>query len=501
MNAIRYFMIVVLSTVFLCSCSQNEILNEPDLGAFSSIKQEISINGNANENYSVSRSMVEKFLRLRGREVQVRQISPVIEDGDTLAFYVEYNEGWELLSADERISPVIAKSSVGRINWTDTINPGVKAARGMLNAVRDAKSGQNTNKSEMWKMLEPSDSACVVEHRLSKRIAHTPSGLRGEGSGKWIIVDTLYFENTTHTIKLINTHWGQEGPWGAQYQYNQYTPYQYNSNGNLQHTLAGCVAVAAAQAINFIKANQTNSDSIPYDVNMPYVENGVLSVNSFTNNWSILSQTDNVAKFLSYCGKLVNMSYGLNSSDASATKLKELLDLYHVGYSSDFGTSSNQYNYLSVCSSLLSGSPVLIAGKENSSSSSGHAFIIDGYQRIEWYTAIRYMWDPFYELTEWDIVFGDPTLLVGPMETGKEVEGDYSTYVYRDELSPVSSAVSFSMNWGWGNYSNEDNHYYLAYTSHAGSMPQTYNPYWVAGGNSYTFVQGMIYNLYNIYNN
>ena len=74
MNAIRYFMIVVLSTVFLCSCSQNEILNEPDLGAFSSIKQEISINGNANENYSVSRSMVEKFLRLRGREVQVRQI-------------------------------------------------------------------------------------------------------------------------------------------------------------------------------------------------------------------------------------------------------------------------------------------------------------------------------------------------------------------------------------------------------------------------------------------
>ncbi len=496
MNAIRYFMIVVLSTVFLCSCSQNEILNEPDLGAFSSIKQEISINGNANENYSVSRSMVEKFLRLRGREVQVRQISPVIEDGDTLAFYVEYNEGWELLSADERISPVIAKSSVGRINWTDTINPGVKAARGMLNAVRDAKSGQNTNKSEMWKMLEPNDSACVVEHRLSKRIAHTPSGLRGEGSGKWIIVDTLYFENTTHTIKLINTHWSQTGVWQS------YTPYKYNGYGILEHSAVGCVAVAAAQAINFIKSHSINTDSIPYEAYMPFVENGILSVNSFSNNWSLLSQPLYAAKFLSYCGKEMGMTYHLNYSEVSPEETKDLFDDYHIGYSSTpFSDTNNQYNYSTICSSLLSGSPVIVSGMSSSGSSYGHSFIIDGYQRIEWYTAIRYMWDPFYELTEWDIVFGDPTLLVGPMETGKEVEGDYSTYVYRDELSPVSSAVSFSMNWGWGNYSNEDNHYYLAYTSHAGSMPQTYNPYWVAGGNSYTYVRGMIYNLYNIYNN
>lgn len=496
MERIFKFIFIFVCSFVTVSCSQNGILYEPEVEKNPTIQQKL-IN-NEVENYSVTPLMVSKYVRLRGREAQVSQITPIIENGDTLAFYVEYHDGWELIAADERVFPVLAKSEEGHINWTDTINPGVKAVRGMLNAVREAKSGQNTHKSGLWKMLEPSDSAGLVKHSLPKRSSHTPSGLRGEGFGKWIIVDTLYFENTTHTIKLINTHWGQEGPWGAQYQYNQYTPYQYNSNGNLQHTLAGCVAVAAAQAINFIKANQTNSDSIPYDVNMPYVENGVLSVNSFTNNWSILSQTDNVAKFLSYCGKLVNMSYGLYSSSASATKLRDLLDLYHVGYSSDFGTSSNQYNYSTVCGSLLSGSPVLIAGKESSSSSSGHAFIIDGYQRIEWYTAIRYMWDPFYELTEWDVVFGDPTLLVGPTtETGKEVEGDYSTYVYRDELSPVSSAVSFSMNWGWGNYSHEDTHYYLAYTSHAGSMPQTYNPYWVAGGNSYTFVRGMIYNLYN----
>lgn len=51
---------------------------------------------NASDDYRVSKSMVDQFLKVRGKSRDVAQIKPIVENSDTLAFYVEFLHGWEL---------------------------------------------------------------------------------------------------------------------------------------------------------------------------------------------------------------------------------------------------------------------------------------------------------------------------------------------------------------------------------------------------------------------
>lgn len=470
------------------SCSQENSFF-PDVETMP-CKKTISIN---NADYHVTLNMIQKFLKMREKLDRVEMIQPIIEDGDTLAFYVRFNQGWELISGDKRVPPILARADEGELNWTDTINPGVNSIRDILNIVRESKLKYNQPLNDLWKFLVPAQSR-ALQGVSSNKDKNSVSNLRGEGQGKWICVDTIYVENTTNSTKLIQTHWAQDG---LLHEYKQYTPYKFNGT-TLQHTKVGCVAVAAGQAINYMKSKKSSdSDSIPFAAYMPYVEDGILSVSSYTNNWGLLNQTDYAAKFLSYLGKKINMHYGLNESSSTTEKIRDLLDDYHISYQSHFSSTSNQYDYSTVYANLLSGNPVIIAARDMTNDE-GHSFIIDGYKKLEWYAAVVYMWDPYYELTEWDVVFGDPTLLVGPVgEGGKEVEGDYSTYVHREVITSMGFDIYFSMNWGWGNYSHEDNYYHLVYSSINNQMPFTYNPNWYAAGHHYNYVRGMIYNLQN----
>lgn len=483
----KHKLTIIILGVLLLSCSQEDSI------LYDNVSKENLEKADQTMDYHVSQRMLNQFLHVRGKLCQVTETKPIVENGDTLAFYVQFNHGWELISGDKRIPPILAESEEGQINWSDIANPGINSVKGMINVVREAKLKSWQSVNAIWQAIEPSQDE-NSQFTTSKKGKGVGSGTRGEGQGKWICVDTIFVENTTHSSKLIQTHWAQDGLF---HEYKEYTPYKYNG-AVLQHTKVGCVAVAAGQAINFMKCKkESDSDEIPYSANMPEVADGTLSVTSYTNNWSLLSQIEYVAKFISYLGKCIDMNYGLAESSSTTEKIRDLLDYYHISYQSCFSSTTNQYDYSTIYSNLLSGYPVIIAAKDLDLNS-GHSFIIDGYRKQEWYAAYVYMWDPFYELTEWDVVFGDPTLLVGPVgEGGKEEEGDYSTYVHREVVTSTGFDIYFSMNWGWGNYSNEDNYHHLAYSSVNNQMPFIYNPNWNAGGYHFTYVRGMIYNLEN----
>ncbi len=64
-------------------------------------------------NYGVTRQMLSKYLNLAHKSAKVKSIVPVCKDGDTLAYCVNLDEGWKLISGDQRMPPVLAFSDEG----------------------------------------------------------------------------------------------------------------------------------------------------------------------------------------------------------------------------------------------------------------------------------------------------------------------------------------------------------------------------------------------------
>ena len=167
---------------------------------------------------------------------------------------------------------------------------------------------------------------------------------------------------------LITTHWGQGAP------YNNMCP---EVDG--QKCLTGCVATAMAQVINYHKWPQGNTSALDaytttnnYAIDMPQ-----LSPTSF--DWNNMTD-DEIARLMLYCGQSVNMNYGINESGAGRPD-EAFLNAF--GYSKSttiWGGKKFTAEHWEehIYNELVSNRPIYYAG--SSSSSGGHAFVVDGYK-------------------------------------------------------------------------------------------------------------------------
>ncbi len=64
-------------------------------------------------NYGVTQQMLNRFLNIVHKSAKVKSIVPVCKDGDTLAYCVNLDKGWKLISGDQRMPPVLAFSDEG----------------------------------------------------------------------------------------------------------------------------------------------------------------------------------------------------------------------------------------------------------------------------------------------------------------------------------------------------------------------------------------------------
>lgn len=74
--------------------------------------------------YSITVADVNNYIKGKmGGETKSASFSiePVINKRDTIMFLVNYADGWELLSADSRISRVIAKCDKGNVSLEDLL--------------------------------------------------------------------------------------------------------------------------------------------------------------------------------------------------------------------------------------------------------------------------------------------------------------------------------------------------------------------------------------------
>ncbi len=472
---------LIIGIMIVSSCAEQD-----DLLSIDHKKQEQNlIEKLPSSDFCVSREMVDKYLRITKKQELVNRVEPKVENGDTLAYYVEFHHGWALISGDQRLPQVLSQSEVGTVDWSDMNNPGIGAVRGMLNLVRETRLSDKTQKDPVWEILAPKPE--TAKERNLRKVPAPSNLVRGEGEGMWIPIDTLELSEVYTAPRIISTQWSQVNG------YNAYTPYAYNLQGSLEHTPTGCIATAFGQVINYMRGDNSGNHLIPSAVTMPEEAYGVLTVNSFTSDWSILNTTNGAAMFLSYIGKRMNFIYELLGS-APENFIQEpvsLLNYYGISVQ-----KQNNYDYNTVRGNVSNGMPVLIYARETDNPQTfGHAFIIDGYKEETSKMVIRYVWDPFYQLTEWDVSFGEGWRFISPATgTGKEVEGDYSTYAQMDfVISPIRTVRSFAMNWGWGGVS--DNIYHVAYYDN-GTTQTTYNPYWTSLYGTYRCVYQMYYNFF-----
>ena len=449
--------------VAMCACNDNALMNEPIQESETILSR--SGETTSAENYTVTPEMVCKYLNIARKGKTINSLTPVIENGDTLAYVAQYADtlGWDLISGDRRLYPVLANSEAGVLNLSDTINPAVGAVKGMIGIVKETKEKNDTLKNNIWKFLEPKEVKTI----------NSPQA-RGWGFGKWVALDTIYENNSYTRPHIIATKWGQDNPW------NTYTP---RINGI--NTKVGCVPVAVGQIIYHFRKNNHRDITLPSTVTFSNSYNGEpIFSDSTTSLWSTIElnrdavvniNNSSTPKFLSYIGKQMNSIYG-EETGTDIANIEPLLSQYKIAYN-----RLNVYNFYTILNDLEVSKPVFI-------SMSGHSFIIDAYKHSYERMYIEYEWDPNYELQEGDEVV-EP-----PMDASSSKDG----YAYREEEISYYESYSLMMNWGWqGNY---DNTSYLACTSSRWTMDESpvvryYSPHWTVNGHTYSELNFLLYDL------
>lgn len=172
--------------------------------------------------------------------------------------------------------------------------------------------------------------------------------------------------------------------WDQGYPYNQMCP--ADPSGTAGHAVVGCVATACAQLMYYFRFPEHGSGS--YSYYHPTYDTIQVDFSAATYEWSKMTDytytyNEEIAEISYHFGASVDMVYGPNSSGMYNHKAAYSLKT-HFNYSPEtqyvFRDSTN-YDWDSLLISHLDRKiPMYYAGWAAVGSSSGHAFIADGYE-------------------------------------------------------------------------------------------------------------------------
>ena len=192
-------------------------------------------------------------------------------------------------------------------------------------------------------------------------------------------------KNAKGVDPLITTHWDQ----GCYY--NEYCPATSGGwwgGGPCGHVYAGCVACAMAQVMKYWNHPTVGCGSHSY-THGTYGEQSA-NFGATTYQWadmpvSIGSHNDAIATLMYHCGVSVNMNYSASGSGAQSKDVETAMRSY-FGYCGAKYHEKSKYDldvWISMLKSELDLShPCYYSG---SSGSSGHAFVCDGYDEMDYF--------------------------------------------------------------------------------------------------------------------
>ena len=365
-------------------------------------------------NYFVSLEDVQAYTHFRKLESQnnginlsVTRIEPLGPEEDvTLCYLINYNDGWELVSADKRTPVVLAESDTGSLELEDIIPPVHSWLDSFLRQIQYMRNVQ-----ELEGLLDQNEMEQVADNlqfwsfvTCDKDFVEEycpPTKGQFDPDGYWdlisIVTDTVEYQVVNH---LIETPWFQGAP------YNSYCPYQ--SSSSTVRSPAGCVAVATGQVAhylhNYIGYPQTAPLTAFCDAQVPspstYYLAGAGDTHMYvadlsTSAWSMMSYDSSYrAKLIAEIGIVMGMKYHDNYAEVSPSNLPSYY-FYPSGISCEHVHLNNDSGFATLYNNILNGYPVIASATQvETQPSSEHTFVIDGYKNEHVRITATYAWVP-----------------------------------------------------------------------------------------------------------
>ncbi|MBO7562838.1 MAG: C10 family peptidase [Bacteroidales bacterium] len=394
--------LLMICCTLLCaiSCSVDSITDKVSESIDSS-NGLIEASPQTNSSFSVTPSMLNKYLKLFCKKKKPDIIVPIIENGEVLAYYVQYadNKGWDLVAADSRITPILSSSEEGALSIKEKEDLSIDIIHSTLHIIKEIKRDNRYSKiNSIWTFLCPGSSYSKKRPSsfLTWDISKTKSGQRGFGQGMWIAQDTSIRELRITSPRLTSTKWHQLEPW------NNYT--QKENGINCPN---GCGPVAAGQIIYKYLHNNPGNHPIPSSATVPIngdtVSFGTKTLTAWTHlvaSHLVSDDSDTTAVFLSWLGARMLATYHLNSTGVKWNHFKSVLGDF-VNYREGFDVGSNVIQQNRFCdtvyASITDGSPVIVA-----TTNQPHYLIIDATVHSNYQYVITYVFDPNHIVTEYE---------------------------------------------------------------------------------------------------
>lgn len=454
MKRLHYLSLFIVA-LFATSCSYNELPEELRVKPIFEDKITLNVETRAetyegkalDQEYFVTAQDLENFVKFRRDaskrpDLSVKEVvSYGFDDSQTLFYILNYDEGWEVVSADKRTQPTLAHGDEGSFTmdtdneamkfWMQTLaNEVLQTRKQIEDATRtgnsDTVNEESLNYINFWDSITPIDKK--METR-TPRIAND-----NLTSPEYHYIYLLDYDIIVDTIQygpLTQTQWGQGHPW------NQFCPLTVD-NPEMERAYTGCTATAGAQLLYYLCHKNNRWLRIPSLVHCA----GNTESHTYTFGFLTAAMWDdmalnrfqearaiNTAKLMSFIGHLSDMDYRDDGSGAYPNVLLDSLQLYYnIHHNMNFGMDPT-----AVRMSLRSEIPVMIGGANNFTGV-GHTWLIDGY--IKETTTIT----NYYARFETE---QDPSYIA---QLGKE-DANY--------ISKTSSDNEwYYMNWGWNGLGN-----------------------------------------------
>lgn len=430
-------------------------------------------------------------------------IEPIALDGDTIMYVANYKEGWKLLSADMRATPILVSSPTGSFCyesqttgshlWIQNIASNIIELRKNKSGISYDELDQNQD-YQFWKQMYLSAHAEKISSapdsvKTSRRKARRSNYTIHKYLCKRLVSSKIVENKTGLLNKRLETKWNQDPP------YNKYLPLVKNENNIDVYPPAGCTAVAMGQLLYWAHYNLGTPLGLwhgakfegKYPNSYKYVP-GIYHPNS--DRWDDMNDDYYyVAEFLAELSYKLGMRFEADGSDAEPK----------VSVMNEYGLTWDEgvFTPNTVINNLKNGLPVLITAYSEPNKSLGHAWIIDGLKEQNITTYFEYEW-VIEEVIEGNIKDSDPNLChpLPPMEhheisseddwVSREAEDwtyygeihnsydelrrsfievkDYDVAIgqglragKREYQSSTTTKYYFMMNWGWDTELNHDN--------------------------------------------
>ena len=270
---------------------------------------------------------------------------------DTLAYILNFgnNNGFAVISSDNRIFPLLAFSDTGHFRYEKSDKDPVYV--NFISLIDDYMA-----------TIDESDTVVVIpDDYLSTCVVEAP--------------------------QLKTKYWNQ---W---YPFNKYTAVEHPD------CPVGCVAIAAGQIMANCKDEFVYHDSIfkfkaireAMDTTIHFINNtnnNTILVPSDTTTYSYETAVDKVARFLYFLCDDLNMQFDPEGSGAFSWKALNLLK--NLGFQVNEENGLRIFSDETILDLLIKKNLIYVDGRNIGNNSNGHAWIIDGYS---------YCWENITEKT------------------------------------------------------------------------------------------------------